>query len=105
VFRPVQIKPRNKNKSKDFIRLLAERERRRVWRRSIRDCIAAPAQVRGDAHINCRLAHEDRGGGTGGEFPMSKYAKPLAGYANNVKGGIKQIVRGEQIRSIFAVAA
>jgi hypothetical protein len=105
VFRPVQIKPKNKNKNKDFIRLPAERECRRVWRRSIRDCTAAPAQVRGAAHINCRLAHEDRGGGTGGEFPVSKYAKLLAAYANKLKGGIKQIVRAEQIRSIFAVAA
>jgi hypothetical protein len=61
--------------------------------------------VRGEAHINCRLAHEVRGGGTGGEFPMSKYAKLLAGYATNVQRGIKQIVRAEQIRSIFAVAA
>jgi hypothetical protein len=61
--------------------------------------------VRGDAHINCRLAQEGRGGGTGGEFPMSKYAKLLAAYANKLKGGIKQIVRAEQIRSIFAGAA
>jgi hypothetical protein len=61
--------------------------------------------VRGHAHIDCGLGHEDRGGGTSGEFPMSKYAKLLGGYANNVKGGIKQIVRAEQIRSIFAVAA
>jgi len=61
--------------------------------------------VRGHAHIDCRLGHEDRGGGTGGEFPMSKYAKLLAEYANNVEGGTKQIVRAEQIRSIFAVAA
>ena len=47
------------------------------------------------------MAGQNRGGGTGREYPMSEERKVLAEYSNGVKRGSKRIARAMQIMSIF----
>jgi hypothetical protein len=59
--------------------------------------------MRGAADFERDSAHEERGGGTGGECPMLQNEKSTDAYSKSLKGGAKPIARGAQIMSIFGV--
>jgi hypothetical protein len=44
----------------------------------------------------------NRGGGTGGEYPMLQNEKSTDAFSKGLKGGAKRIARDVQIMSIFA---
>ena len=60
------------------------------------------AHARG-AVRNRELTQEQRGGGLGGEYPISRDEKPRAAYSIWTKGGEVAVISSAQIMSSFAL--
>ena len=65
-----------------------------AWQRQVRACLL---------HLSRLLTIAVRGGGTSGEPARAENATEIVGYAKRTNGGIKEVVRGAQIISIFGV--
>jgi hypothetical protein len=63
---------------------------------------AIRANARRSRFRNTTQLARNRGGGTGGEYPMLQNEKSTDAFSKRLKGGAKRIARDAQIMSIFA---